>query len=78
MLHLSRKCGESIVINGTIKVTVQAVSGKTVRLAIDHPAGTTVLREELYLKITQQNQDAALSDQLFLDFDTLKKQENTG
>jgi carbon storage regulator len=47
MLVLSRKVGESIVIEGGIVVCVLATSGGRVRLGIDAPAEVNVRRSEL-------------------------------
>lgn len=59
MLYLSRKIGESIVVNDQITVTVTEVHGKSVRLSFAAPDGTRILRKELYDKIQNQNQAAA-------------------
>lgn len=47
MLILTRKIGQSISINGTIRITVQAIRGRQVRLGIEAPAAIPVLRQEL-------------------------------
>lgn len=47
MLVLSRKVGESIFINETIRVTVVQVANGRIRLGIDAPKEAIVLREEL-------------------------------
>jgi carbon storage regulator len=47
MLVLSRKCGESVVVNGDIKLTIVKVSGSRVRLGIEAPSDVTVTRSEL-------------------------------
>jgi carbon storage regulator len=47
MLVLSRKSGESIVINGDVKLTIVKVSGNRVRLGIEAPSDVTVTRSEL-------------------------------
>ena len=51
MLVLSRKHGESIVIDGAIKVHVIELKGKVVRLGIDAPKEIPVHRSELYERI---------------------------
>jgi carbon storage regulator len=48
MLVLTRRLGESIVIDGDIKVTVIAVQGDKVRLGIAAPASIPVDREEVH------------------------------
>lgn len=59
MLYLSRKIGESIVINNSIELTVIEVRGKTVKLGFVFPPDATVLRKEIYDKIMAENMAAA-------------------
>lgn len=59
MLILTRKLGESITIGDNIKVTVLGVYGKQVRLGIDAPQKVVVHREEVYVRIQQENRKAA-------------------
>jgi len=47
MLVLSRKIGESIQIDGGIRITVTKVRGGRVRLSIEAPPEMRVLRKEL-------------------------------
>ena len=47
MLVLSRKAGESVLIDGGIRITVVAVRGKQIRLGVDAPKDVPVWREEL-------------------------------
>lgn len=47
MLVLSRKIGESIQIEGGIRVTVTDVRGGRVRLSIEAPSNVRVLRKEI-------------------------------
>lgn len=47
MLVLTRKLGESIVIDGNITFTVVEIKGKAVRLGIDAPKAVRIHREEL-------------------------------
>ena len=51
MLYLSRKIGESIVINNSIELTIVEIRGKTVKIGFDFPPEATVLRKEIYEKI---------------------------
>lgn len=48
MLVLSRKQNESIVIAGTITVTVVEIAGNKIRLGIDAPRDVPVHRKEVY------------------------------
>jgi len=47
MLVLRRKEGESIILNGVIKVTILAVEGDRVKIGIAAPPDVIVVREEL-------------------------------
>jgi carbon storage regulator len=49
MLVLSRKVGESIQIDGDIRVTVTQVRGGRVRLSISAPSSVRIAREEILL-----------------------------
>jgi len=59
MLVLTRKIGESIKINEDVKITVIDVRGKNIRLGIEAPKETKIYREEVFLKIKEENQSAA-------------------
>jgi carbon storage regulator len=54
MLVLSRHEGESIVIDGHIKVTVLKISGNTIRLGVEAPSDVAVWREELVAASPQE------------------------
>jgi len=58
MLILSRKIGESIVIDGRIHVTVMRVDGEVVKLGIAAPSEVPVHRKEVYEEIQRSNQQA--------------------
>jgi carbon storage regulator len=61
LLILTRKLGESITIGDDIKVTVLGVFGRQVRIGIDAPSKVVVHREEIYVKIQNENRKAAKS-----------------
>jgi carbon storage regulator len=54
MLILSRKIGESIIINNDIKVLVLDVKGHQVKIGVQAPDGVSVNREEIQDKINAQ------------------------
>lgn len=58
MLYLSRKVGESVIINNSIELTVVEVRGKTAKIGFTFPPEVTVLRKEIHEKITQANKEA--------------------
>ncbi len=51
MLVLSRKKNESIIIDGSITVTVVEIRGDKVRLGISAPRDIPIHREEIYDRI---------------------------
>ena len=62
MLYLTRKVGESIIINENIELTIVEVRGKTAKLGITFPPEATVLRKELHDRIKRENLAAAADD----------------
>lgn len=61
MLYLTRKIGESVVINDTIEVFVVEIRGKSIKLGFTFPPTASVLRRELYDRIQAENKAAAQS-----------------
>jgi len=60
MLILSRKPGESIVIDGRIVVKIVRVDGDAVKVGIEAPATVTVHRQEVHEEIQNNNKAAAM------------------
>ena len=58
MLSLSRKVDESIIINDDIVCTVLEINGRIVKLGFEYPSTSSVLRQELYERIKQENKAA--------------------
>lgn len=67
MLYLTRRIGESIIINNDIELTVIDVRGKTVKLGFLFPKEASILRKELHQKILEQNIAASSDDGSGLD-----------
>lgn len=63
MLILTRRAGESIYLDDNIKITVLEVQGKQVKLGLTVPKSMTVYREEVYLRIREQNRLAMQTSQ---------------
>lgn len=59
MLILTRKIGETVAIGDDVKIQVIDIKGRQVRLGIQAPTHTSVHREEVYLRIQEQNRQAA-------------------
>ena len=67
MLILTRRPGESLYLGENIKLKVLSIQGKQIKLGLDVPEDMTVYREEVYLKIKEQNRlalDASQKDLL--------------
>lgn len=75
MLALSRKIGQNIVIDDNIIVTVVAIKGDQVRLAVSAPSDKKIYRGELYEAIIKENEIAAQPLNI-KELDSLLKQEN--
>ena len=63
MLVLTRKKGESIIIQDHIEVVVLSVEGDTVKLGISAPKHVDIFRQEVYLSIKESNQESAAPTQ---------------
>ena len=59
MLALTRKRGESLVLNNDIEVTVLEIRGDQVKLGVKAPRQVPVYRKEVYLQIQKENEAAA-------------------
>lgn len=58
MLVLSRRFSESLIIGDNVKITVLGISGNQVRIGIDAPKEIGVHREEVYLRMEAEKQQA--------------------
>jgi carbon storage regulator len=58
MLILSRKPGESIIIDGHITVKIMRLEGDVVKVGIEAPIHVPVHRHEVYEEIQKNNQEA--------------------
>jgi len=56
MLILTRRLGESIIIEDNIKVTVIDINKQQIKLGIDAPKHITINREEVAKKVNDGNQ----------------------
>jgi len=63
MLYLTRKIGESVIINDDIEVTVIDIRGKSIKLGFTFPATATVLRREIHERIQAENRAAEATHQ---------------
>jgi len=58
MLILSRKPGETVVIDGRIRVKIVRMEGDVVKIGIEAPADISVHRQEVYDEIQHNNKQA--------------------
>jgi carbon storage regulator len=59
MLILSRKAGEEIILGNDIVIKITEISKGSVKIGIEAPKETTILRGELRDKIEASNREAA-------------------
>jgi carbon storage regulator len=61
MLLLARKAGQSVVIDGNIRVTVDRIRGRVVRLKVEAPTEIRVDREEVWNRRAGEDQREVLA-----------------
>lgn len=58
MLALTRKKGESIVINNNIEISVLEIRGDQIKIGISAPKDVPIYRKEIYLQIQEETKEA--------------------
>ncbi|MBC5686131.1 carbon storage regulator [Roseburia sp. AM51-8] len=58
MLALTRKKGESIVINNNIEISVLEIRGDQIKIGISAPKDVPIYRKEVYLQIQEETKEA--------------------
>lgn len=78
MLVLTRKKGESIVIQDQIELTILSVEGDTVKVGISAPKHVDIFRKEVYLSIQEANRESVAPPQSNLNalIHSLRKESN--
>lgn len=64
MLALTRKKGESLVLNNNIEITVLEIRGDQIKIGISAPKNVPVYRKEVYLQIQKENEASLKADGL--------------
>ena len=59
MLALTRKKGESLVINNDIEITILEIRGDQIKLGVSAPKEVPIYRKEVYTQIQQENRNSA-------------------
>jgi len=72
MLILTRKVDEGIVIGDYIKISVVAIEGNKVRLGVTAPINMSIVREELYEAVKDENRTAGKINVKDIDFNIFK------
>ena len=62
MLALTRKKGESLVINNNVEITVLEIRGDQIKLGLTAPRDVPVYRKEIYVQIQEENENAISAD----------------
>ena len=58
VLVITRKIGESIIINQNISVSILSYKGNSIRIGIKAPLNIQVFREEIFKKVDEENKKA--------------------
>lgn len=58
VLALSRKKGESIIINNNIELTILEIKGDQIKIGINAPKSVPIYRKEIYGQIQKENRDS--------------------
>ncbi|OPA75660.1 carbon storage regulator [Paenibacillus selenitireducens] len=69
MLILTRKKGQSIVINDNIEIIISAIDGDQIKIGINAPKNVKIYRKEVIEAIQESNMEAMTST---LNMDLLK------
>ncbi len=69
MLILTRKLGESIIIDENVQISVIEINKNNIKLGVNAPKELTIYREEVFLKIKEENSQSSSSGIIdFIDF----------
>lgn len=69
MLALTRKKGESLVINNNIEISILEVRGDQIKIGITAPKDVPIYRKEVYKQIQEENKASVSAE----GFEALKK-----
>ncbi|MDR2819201.1 MAG: carbon storage regulator CsrA [Desulfovibrio sp.] len=58
MLILTRRPGESLCLGENMRITILGMQGKQVRIGLEVPDDIVVYREEVYLRVIEENRRA--------------------
>ena len=64
MLALTRKKGESIVIDNNIEISVLEIRGDQIKIGVSAPKDVPIYRKEVYLQIQEETKESMKVDGL--------------
>ena len=64
MLALTRKKGESLIINHNIEISILDIRGDQIKIGVTAPGNVPIYRKEVYLQIQEENKAALQADNL--------------
>ena len=64
MLALTRKKGESLMINNNIEISVLEIRGDQIKIGISAPKDVPIYRKEVYLQIQEETKESMNVDGL--------------
>ena len=64
MLALTRKKGESIVINNNIEISVLEIRGDQIKIGVSAPKDVPIYLKEVYLQIQEETKESMKVDGL--------------
>lgn len=64
MLALTRKKGESIMVNNDIEISILEIRGDQVKIGVTAPKEVPIYRKEVYLQIQKENEASSSIDSL--------------
>lgn len=67
MLVLTRKPGESIIINDNIEIYIVETSENSVKIGINAPKNIKILRKEIIIEVKEENQESIKNTDKLLD-----------
>jgi len=69
MLILTRKLGESIIIDENVKISIIEINKNNIKIGVNAPKELSIYREEVFLKIKEENAQSSSSGIIdFVDF----------
>lgn len=66
MLVLTRKSGESIIIDDNIEICILESSDGSVKIGINAPSNIKVLRKEILAEVKEQNIESTKNLEMFM------------